>query len=127
MSNTTLAADCTAARNEARTRAEIDTIVDRMLADAAAAPVTVQPVNCYRKEVDDMESGRAFMRAGVDSGQCKYMELIRVTAMDSGVEMLWVVDNEGGRALVRWCNLIGATWKTLETRGIVRLVPAVAK
>ena len=81
----------------------------------------------YRLEVEDVETGREIMRLRVEAGLAKYMEVVRVIATDSDTEMLWVVDNEGGRDLCRWCKRIGARWKTAATWGIVRLVPEVAR
>lgn len=126
MSITTIADDCTAAAIKARNVAEIHEFADRLLAEQAAKPQPVAKVDGYQHEVDTIDEGQAFLRAGVDSGQCAYMEIVRVTATDSGAETLWVVDTTGGRRLCSYCKVIGSTWKTVATRGIVRLVPEAA-
>lgn len=75
------------------------------------APV---PVENYRYEVETLDEGRAFLRAGVDGGQCKRMSIV---AVDTGsVLRLFVADTEGARHVVRMCNLEGWAWAEVEER-----------
>lgn len=92
--------------------AEAMAAADRLLAEVAAKGVRVQPVFNYRVEVESIDEGRAFLRAGVDGGQCKTMSIV---AVDTGTgHRLFVVDPEGGRNVVRMCGYEGWAWAEVE-------------
>jgi hypothetical protein len=109
-----------ARRHERTLTAEIGATVDALLAEAAATPRPVHIVDGYSQHVDDAPTGRGFMRAGVDSGQCRWMGLYRVTG-ECGVRLV-VVDAKAGRQLRRWCNLTGSLMELVDQRSACKVI-----